>query len=379
MYNLMETKSDGFYIERYKYVLDLVNASKGQEIKFRLMNVKMNKWLPFEKFTKSDFEYSQEVHRSILNNEIVFDIDIERMNEKGELDLNASIEEARKRALGVTDKLWQYDLTNYSIYYSGNKGFHIHLLIGNLDLTNDKLMKLAEIKSYDNDNFFKNLKLAICKLCDIEIGFDKEFSIDQAKFNKHTLIRMEGAINKKSNHWKSYITDKQLKEFKDNSVYKTDSCINKDYFKTKNNINRNDSEYIYKILDKQFEAEKNRVQVVNRYGKRNFKCNIDNYSKVFKHYYIKSQMHYVGRAYICFLYLMTEGKREESEKFYNKYLLDKTPAGRQEEFKFNKRFVDTWKQCEEAEKVGFYHILNNKCGISKEDFKTKLEEIRNDR
>jgi len=369
MSKLLFVDSNEFKEKRYEYITKLSSKGIEQEFLFQLCDGYKTKWLPFMEFSKDKFIYVDEIHRSILNNEVVFDVDIE-IKKEGKIDLLESIHNAKEIAKLIIDKLDNLKL-KYSIYYSGNKGFHIHFLITHLDLEICQLKELAELKNRDEKYFFRIFKESIYKFLHIPRSFGK--SIDKAKFNKKTMIRLEGAINPKNEFWKSYITKEELINF-DHKKYGSHSSINFNYLNEQNNLNKSFSNFIYDQITESFNSLHKGYFVVSKY-KSNKGYNIEKYSKVFKNYYTPGRMHFIGTAYVCFLYLATDGNEEKAKEYYHSYLGEINPKGLREDYKFNQRFTTTWKSCSEADRVGFYKFLERNCSITKDDFKEALKNV----
>lgn len=108
---------------------------------------------------KLDLDYN---HRTLMNCEIVFDFDDEKKSINEEC------------ALEVCKRL-QSDNIVFSLWDSGNKGYHIHTFWKDLDkLTDLKVMKTVIMKYYA-----------------------KDFKIDYQLAGKH-LVRMEYGVNEKN-------------------------------------------------------------------------------------------------------------------------------------------------------------------------------------
>jgi len=94
------------------------NINDYEEIEIRIEKV-MEKWTPLNQLSNTDFVYKNDIiHRSIISSEIVIDLD------------KPTIEENKKILLKYCEIL-EKNKIKYYVYYSGGKGFHIHIFFKN--------------------------------------------------------------------------------------------------------------------------------------------------------------------------------------------------------------------------------------------------------
>jgi len=124
---------------------------------------KFSKWINYLDATEKDIEKA--THRTLLKNEVVLDFD----PEKGE-ELN----DVARRVIKVCKELKRKKL-KYECYYTGSRGYHIHIFIKDMFFIEDK-NKRREFRS----------------------NIIKFFGAEVQKNSEGTAIALEGVP-----HWKS--------------------------------------------------------------------------------------------------------------------------------------------------------------------------------
>jgi len=367
-----------FRRKRFQH-LKSINAENGDDtIWWQLPGTRMNKWMMFEDFSPVLFELNDCMLRTSMNNEIVMDLDkkIFKDETSKELNMHATIEANIEKALEIIAKLEKENIQT-SLYYSGNKGFHIKMLIGNFDIDNKEIIKVFKLKNYDSKLFFRLLKEGFLDYFGFELGLDTDDAIDPRLMIKKQLLRTEGSMHDKSNKWKTYInlegvTDKTtyIKSIIDKTDNKTN--INWNYLKSKNLINLKITNHIFEHLKSNFEKELIKEITVPKYNTEINKDKIlPRYLKVFKELYHDGQRFTVAGAIISFLFWITEKDRQKAYEIYYKEFRDLSE--RSAETQFQARFNRTWQTCEQADMVSFYSILEKNNIITKEKFKLRLK------
>jgi hypothetical protein len=255
---------------RYFYCKGLHKNANNTEFSFRCcywnyLNYK-GEWLSMDVYNDTFiefFKYSDELHRTTLFNEIVFDIDKKEYIDEV-FSLEKSIESSKKIVLKICDILESNNI-QYSIYYSGNKGFHIHLLHDILNVQNIDLKELSKLRSTNLYLFFKLFRKYYLKDIGINDKFLDNNFIDKAKiFQIKTMIRCEGGKHNKSNRFKTYLTKQELDQY-DYNKFTSFSKINLSYLTEINKLSVESSDFIFEKIKEEFKEAEKPQTLIKRY------------------------------------------------------------------------------------------------------------------
>jgi hypothetical protein len=362
---------------RYKYLESLNNLNSNEEIWWQIPGTRLNKWLDFYSFTEHTFTFYNSMLRTPLNNEIVIDIDKKIYNEDKTFNLEKSIIASCEVAVRIIKKM-KNEISYYSLYYSGNKGFHIHILIKNFKILDKSKFEVFKLKDENSNLFFKTLKESFLKYFNIEIGLNSEDAVDPCLLKKKQLLRTEGSKHSKSNFWKSYI-DTSVTGLKVQDIlnevrnFMDKTNINFNYIKEGNILSEKMTNFIFNYIKEEFTKKLRKSAVVSKYENKSKRTiNIQKYLNLFKKLYLPGNRFIVGGAVISFLYIFTKKDKDKAQELYYNNFRELSEDNA--ETQFFSRFERTWETCEQQEKVGFYHLLESSNIITKEKFKERLNE-----
>lgn len=157
------------------------------------------------------YDNTKAIHRTTLANEIVLDYD-EKEFEKDNITIKYRESVLKNKELVINDllKLDKHKY-KYDVYFSGNKGFHVHFFINPIkNLLNKTQQKL--IQKMDLKKVMVVLKKSILDSIGINIEKIDNAIIDQIYHN----IRVEGSFHYTGQKYKYYLGS-NLYEFKKNT------------------------------------------------------------------------------------------------------------------------------------------------------------------
>lgn len=175
-----ENKSVGFH---RMWFLDVLSRKTDFDISLQSQEGYFTKRMSWSDLHPDNKLRAYIIHRTLLCNEIVFDLDAK--------DYEQNVENFKS----IYPRLKELGYFPY-VYYSGNKGLHIHLFLSFKSLVKDLDMKIQKriVKHYARAETFEK---QFTKFITNKIQWaHRYFSVDKAINQTNHLIRAEGSLNK---------------------------------------------------------------------------------------------------------------------------------------------------------------------------------------